>query len=112
MELAGKKTLVVGLGKSGLAAARFLQARGAQVTANDAAALEKINGAAVLQAQGIEIIAGSHPAELFENADLIIASPGVPLALEPFQKALSAGVEIISEIKEDGHKSPEESIIL
>lgn len=99
MELAGKKTLVVGLGKSGLAAAGFLRARGAQVTANDAQPAEKIAGAAQLKEQGIELIAGSHPTSLFEKADLIVASPGVPLALEPFQKAKAAGVPIISEVE-------------
>ncbi len=99
MELAGKKILVVGLGKSGLAAAKFLQARGAQVTANDAGTEEKIAGVAELKAQGIEVIAGSHPTELFENADWIVTSPGVPLALEPFQKAKAVGVPIIGEIE-------------
>jgi UDP-N-acetylmuramoylalanine--D-glutamate ligase len=99
MELAGKKTLVVGLGKSGIAAAEFLRARGAHVTANDAQPVENIAVAAQLQAQSIEVIAGSHPTSLFENADLIVASPGVPLALEPFQNAKAAGVPIISEIE-------------
>ncbi len=99
MELAGKKTLVVGLGKSGIAAAEFLCARGANVTANDAQPEEKIAAASRLKEQGIELVAGSHPTSLFENADLIVASPGVPLALEPFQKAKAAGVPIISEIE-------------
>ncbi len=98
MNVQGKKILVIGLGKSGLAAAEFLHARGAYVTANDAQPEEKI-AAAQLQAQGIEVVAGSHPTALFENADLIVASPGVPLALEPFQNAKSAGVPIISEIE-------------
>ncbi len=99
MELAGKKTLVVGLGKSGIAAAEFLHARGAQVTANDAQPEENIAVAAELKGKGIELVAGSHPTSLFENADLIVASPGVPLALEPFQQAKAAGVPIISEIE-------------
>ena len=99
MELAGKKTLVVGLGKSGIAAAGFLRARGAHVIANDAQPEEKIAAAAQLKEQGIELVAGSHPVSLFENADLIVASPGVPLALECFQKAKTAGVPIISEIE-------------
>jgi UDP-N-acetylmuramoylalanine--D-glutamate ligase len=99
MELAGKNILVVGLGKSGIAAAEFLHARGAQVTANDAQPAEKIAVAAELQGKGITLVAGSHPTPLFENAELIVASPGVPLALECFQKAKAAGVPIISEIE-------------
>lgn len=99
MELAGKKTLVVGLGKSGVAAAEFLRTRGAHVTANDAQPEEKIAVASRLKEQGIEVVAGSHSISLFENADLIVASPGVPLALESFQKAKAAGVPIVSEIE-------------
>ncbi len=99
MNVQGKKTLVVGLGKSGVAAAEFLHAHGAHVTANDTQPEEKIAVAAQLKGQGIELVAGSHPTALFENAELIVASPGVPLALECFQKAKAAGVPIISEIE-------------
>ncbi len=94
-----KNVLVVGAAKSGLAAADFLLARGARVTVNDAKPESELSVAAELKARGIKVIAGSHPTELFEKADLIVASPGVPLALEPFQKAKAAGVEIISEIE-------------
>lgn len=99
MNVQGKKILVVGLGKSGLAAAEFLHARGARVTANDAQPEEKIAVALRLKEQGIKLVAGSHPTSLFENADLIVASPGVPLALECFQNAKAIGVPIISEIE-------------
>jgi UDP-N-acetylmuramoylalanine--D-glutamate ligase len=99
VEVKGKKILVVGLGRSGVAAAEFLQARGALVTANDAQAEEKLAAAAELRGRGVEVVAGTHPRELFETADLIVASPGVPLALEPFQRARAAGVPIISEVE-------------
>ena len=104
MDIEGKKILVVGLGKSGIAAAEFLTSRGAFVTANDAQPAEKI--AAVVNQlieKNIEVVAGSHPLPLFENSDLIVASPGVPLALECFQKAKAAGVPIISEIELAAH---------
>lgn len=99
MEVGGKKVLVVGLGRSGVAAAEFLAARGARVTANDAQGEEKIAAAERLRTQGIAVIAGSHPRELFENADLIVASPGVPLTIEPFKYARAAGVPVISEVE-------------
>ncbi len=104
MNIEGKKILVVGLGKSGIAAAEFLTSRGAIVTANDAQPAEKI--AAVVNQlieKNIEVVAGSHPLSLFENSDLIVASPGVPLALECFQKAKAAGVPVISEIELAAH---------
>ena len=100
MEIQGQKILVVGLGKSGIAAAKFLAARGAEVIANDSQPVENIIAVAKqLKEKNIEVIAGSHPPALFENADLIVVSPGVPLALEPFQQAKNAGVPIISEVE-------------
>jgi UDP-N-acetylmuramoylalanine--D-glutamate ligase len=98
VEVKGKKILVVGLGRSGVAAAEFLHARGAIVTANDAQPEEKL-AAAGLRGRGVEVVAGAHPRELFENADLIVASPGVPLAIEPFRQARAAGVAVISEVE-------------
>ncbi|MCI0337799.1 MAG: UDP-N-acetylmuramoyl-L-alanine--D-glutamate ligase, partial [Acidobacteria bacterium] len=99
MDVKGQNILVVGLARSGAAAAEFLALRGAQVTVNDAKPEGELKDAPALREKGIKIIAGSHPAELFENSDLIVVSPGVPLALDPFQKARAAGVSIISEVE-------------
>ncbi|MGH9935809.1 MAG: UDP-N-acetylmuramoyl-L-alanine--D-glutamate ligase, partial [Blastocatellia bacterium] len=94
-----KNILVVGLARSGVAAAEFLLARGARVVVNDAKPESELKDAESLIALGIEVVAGSHPQELFENSDLIVVSPGVPLALEPFERARSAGVPVIGEIE-------------
>src|SRR5262245_169362 len=99
MNVKGQNILVVGLARSGAAAAGFLADRGARVTVNDAKPEVELKDAQALRETGVEIVAGSHPAELFEKSDLIVASPGVPLALAPFQKARAAGVPIISEIE-------------
>lgn len=99
MEVAGKHILVVGLARSGVAAAEFLAARGARVTVNDAKPEAELKDAESLRAKGIEVVGGAHPRELFEQSDLIVVSPGVPLALEPFQLAQAAGVPIIGEIE-------------
>ncbi len=99
MEIAGKHILVVGLARSGVAAAEFLAARGARVTVNDAKPEAELKDAESLRAKGIEVVGGAHPRELFEQSDLIVVSPGVPLALEPFQLAKAAGVPIIGEIE-------------
>ncbi len=99
MNVAGKNILVVGLARSGAAAAEFLAGRGAHVTINDAKPEGELKDAKALRAKGIEIIAGSHPAPLFENSDLIVSSPGVPLSLEPFRKARAAGIPIVSEVE-------------
>jgi UDP-N-acetylmuramoylalanine--D-glutamate ligase len=99
MNVEGKNILVVGLARSGAAAAEFLSARGARVTVNDAKQERELKYAPALRAKGIEIVAGSHPSELFGKSDLIVVSPGVPLALEPFQKARAAGVPVIGEVE-------------
>lgn len=99
MEVAGKHILVVGLARSGVAAAEFLAARGARVTVNDAKPETELKDAESLRAKGIEVVGGAHPRELFEQSDLIVVSPGVPLAIEPFQLARAAGVTIIGEIE-------------
>jgi UDP-N-acetylmuramoylalanine--D-glutamate ligase len=99
MQVAGKHILVVGLARSGVAAAEFLAARGARVTVNDAKPEAELKDAESLRAKGIEVVGGAHPRELFEQSDLIVVSPGVPLAIEPFQFAKAAGVPIIGEIE-------------
>ena len=91
--------MVVGLGRSGLGAARLLMARGAQVIANDWAGREKASpGALALEAEGAEMAFGGHPPEIFERSDLVVISPGVPsfAALEAFERR---GGEVIGEME-------------
>jgi UDP-N-acetylmuramoylalanine--D-glutamate ligase len=99
MQIRGQKILIVGLARSGVAAAEFLSRRGAHVIINDAKPENELRDAERLRAQGIEIVAGSHPVELFENAELIVTSPGVPLSLEVFGKARAVGVPVIGEVE-------------
>ena len=96
--LDGQRILVVGLGRSGLAAARFCARQGAQVTVNDrrdAAAL-----GALLQElpAGVAHELGDHPEALFVAQDAIVVSPGVP-ELPALAAAREAGVEILGEIE-------------
>ncbi|MGH9844680.1 MAG: UDP-N-acetylmuramoyl-L-alanine--D-glutamate ligase [Blastocatellia bacterium] len=99
MQVAGKKILVVGMARSGVAAAEFLARRGARVVVNDAKPESELKDAPALRAQGIEVAGGSHPTELFEKSDLIVVSPGVPLALDAFRRARAAGVPVIGEVE-------------
>ena len=79
MELKGKKVLVVGLGKSGLAAALFLRHRGAQVTVSDVRSAEALSKEIpALLEEGIMVEAGGHGLLTFRRQDLIVVSPGVP----------------------------------
>jgi len=99
MDVAGKNILVVGLARSGVAAAEFLSARGARVTVNDEKPQGELKDAAALHAKGVAVVGGGHPRELFEKSELIVVSPGVPLASEPFGWARAAGVPVIGEVE-------------
>ena len=104
MELKGKKVLVVGLGKSGLAAALFLRRKGAQVTVSDvrsAAALDKAIPA--LLDEGIMVEAGGHGLLTFRRQDLIVVSPGVPLDTPELVQVRNFGLLVIGELELAAH---------
>jgi UDP-N-acetylmuramoylalanine--D-glutamate ligase len=100
MELKGKKVLVVGLGKSGLAAAIFLRRRGAQVTVSDIRSAEALaKDIPALLEEGINVEAGGHGLLTFRRQDLIVVSPGVPLDTPELVQARNFGRPIIGELE-------------
>lgn len=100
MELKGKKVLVVGLGKSGLAAALFLRRRGAQVTVSDIRSAEALaKDIPALLEEGINVEAGGHGLLTFRRQDLIVVSPGVPLETPELVQAKSFGRPVIGELE-------------
>jgi UDP-N-acetylmuramoylalanine--D-glutamate ligase len=100
MELKGKKVLVVGLGKSGLAAALFLRHRGAQVTVSDIRSAESLaKEIPALLEEGIMVEAGGHGLLTFRRQDLIVVSPGVPLDTPELVQAEQFGRPVIGELE-------------
>jgi len=100
MELKGKKVLVVGLGKSGLAAALFLRRKGAQVTVSDVRSAESLaKEIPALLEEGIMVEAGGHGLLTFRRQDLIVVSPGVPLDTPELAQARNLGLPIIGELE-------------
>jgi UDP-N-acetylmuramoylalanine--D-glutamate ligase len=99
MELKNKRVLVVGLGKSGLAAAQFLKARGARVTVSDARPATLIAELSGLLEQGFMVEAGSHGLLTFRRQDLIVVSPGVPLSTPVLSQVRAMGAHIIAELE-------------
>ena len=100
IELAGKKVLVVGLARTGIATALFCTQRGARVTASDARPeCELAEAAAKLRAVGVTLELGGHRAETFAGQDLIVPSPGVPPTMGALAAARSLGVPVWSEIE-------------
>src|ERR1035441_1277264 len=100
MELKGKKVLVVGLGKSGLAAALFLRRKGANVTVSDLRSAEALaKDIPALLEEGIMVEAGGHGLLTFRRQDLIVVSPGVPLDTPELVQAKSFGRPVIGELE-------------
>jgi UDP-N-acetylmuramoylalanine--D-glutamate ligase len=100
MELKGKKVLVVGLGKSGLAAALFLRHRGAQVTVSDVRSAEALaKDIPALLEEGIMVETGGHGLLTFRRQDLIVVSPGVPLNTPELAQVRSFGLPVIGELE-------------
>ncbi len=100
MNLNRKKVLVVGLGMTGLATARFLHHRGAAVTVTDMVAEEELVSSVLeLHQMGIRTELGGHRWESFETSDLIVLSPGVPHTHDFLIDAGRKGTPIIGEIE-------------
>jgi UDP-N-acetylmuramoylalanine--D-glutamate ligase len=97
-DLTGKRVLVVGLGRSGIAAARLCDNLGAQVTVNDAKPAAALASELALLPASMQRELGGHPAGLFEGQDMIVVSPGVP-PLPPIAAAAERGVLVTGEIE-------------
>jgi len=100
LEVSGKKVLILGAARSGVAAAKFLADRGAVVAVNDQKPLEKWSAEALaLKSAGIGCLAGDVPGWLLDQIELVVVSPGVPSNTIPIRYAERAGAEILGEIE-------------
>src|SRR5262245_6862713 len=100
MEVVGKKVLVVGAARSGIASADFLVKRGATVALNDRKPIENWSPEALaLKSEGVGLIGGEVPTWLLDQVDLVVVSPGVPTNSIPLRYAARAGAEVIGEIE-------------
>ncbi len=100
MDLKGKKILVVGLAKTGLAVGRFLVNQRARVAAADLMTEEQLGPyAQQALAMGMSLALGPHKAETFLKCDLIVLSPGVEHTLGPIEAARRAGIPVIGEVE-------------
>lgn len=100
MKLDGRKALVIGAARSGIASARFLAGRGATVALNDRKPLNEWPQAALdLKTEGVGLIEGEPPSWLLDQIDLLVVSPGVPTKAIPIRYAERRGVEVIGEIE-------------
>lgn len=100
MEYNGKKALVCGMARSGIAAAKLLNRLGARVTLQDMKKREEISADVLaLEGEGIVLYTGANPDEIACAQDLIVLSPGIPCDLPFIAAAEAAGIAVISEVE-------------
>jgi UDP-N-acetylmuramoylalanine--D-glutamate ligase len=100
LELLGKKTLVLGAGKSGVACARFLRERGAVVALHDRKPIaEWTDEAKSLKEQNVGLMDGQIPSWLLDQIELVVISPGVPTNTIPARYVDRKDGEVIGEVE-------------
>ena len=96
LQLSGKKVLVVGLARSGAAAARLAIREGARVTVTDRRPAGELSQALVLlEGLPVSLSLGGHAEGDFTSPDLVVVSPGVPLTLPGIAAARRAGIPVL-----------------
>ena len=95
--VAGRRVVVVGAARSGIAAAELLVRRGARVVLTESRA--GFDDAGRLRDAGVELELGGHTTATFERADLVVVSPGVPTEQPVFEITRQRGVETIGELE-------------
>ncbi len=100
MKLEGKKALILGAGKSGVAAAAFLHQRGAKVALHDRKAIDDWTPEArALKDDGIGLLCGEIPMWLLDQIEIAVVSPGVPTNSIPIRYLERAGAEVLGEVE-------------
>ncbi|SFL58711.1 UDP-N-acetylmuramoyl-L-alanine--D-glutamate ligase [Salibacterium qingdaonense] len=96
----GKKILVIGLAKSGIAAARLLNDMGAVVTVNEAKDMTGTKEKSELEDMGIRVISGSHPLHIVdEGIEYVVKNPGIRYDTPIIRRAVDKGLPVVTEIE-------------
>ncbi len=101
MEIKGRKSLILGAGRSGTASARFLAERGATVALHDRNDVEKWTEEArsLKESHGVGLVSGNLPSWLLDQIDLVVISPGVPTSTIPARYVDRKDGEVIGEVE-------------
>ncbi|WP_217596890.1 UDP-N-acetylmuramoyl-L-alanine--D-glutamate ligase [Cohnella sp. GbtcB17] len=103
----GRKVVVLGLARSGAAAAKLFHQAGSAVTANDRKERDACPEASELEALGISVVCGGHPDDLVTpDTALLVKNPGIPYTAAPIRQAEALGIEIVTEVEVAGQLSP------
>lgn len=99
MDFKNKYVLILGLARSGSAAAIKLSNLGAHVTISDIKPRETFKNADALELKGIKLVFEGHPLTLLDNCDLLVLSPGIPSDIEIVTEAKKRNIPVISELE-------------
>lgn len=99
MDWQDRAVVVIGAGRSGVAAAELLVRCGARVTLTDLRASADRAPLTALRQLGVEIVVGNHPPSLWQDADAVIVSPGISPHAAPVRAARERGLLLLSEIE-------------
>lgn len=96
----GAHVVVVGLGKSGVSAVRFLLKLGVKISVSEGGRQENLEGDLVrwLKEKRVFVETGGHTSELLTSADCILVSPGVPLGIASLAAARQKGIPVVGEL--------------
>ena len=96
----GAHVVVVGLGKSGVSAVRFLLNLGVKISVSEGGRQENLEGDLVrwLEEKRVFVETGGHTSELLTSADCILVSPGIPLDIAPIAAARQKGIPVVGEL--------------
>lgn len=99
LQLFGRKTLVLGLGDTGLSAAKWLSARGAVVTVADSREAPPHRQALTEALPGVQLHCGPFSDVALQSVDMLVVSPGVPLAEPTVARAMKKGIETVGDVE-------------
>ena len=99
MQLSGKNILVLGLGDTGLSCARWLAARGANVSVADTRAEPPHAHRLAELLPDVRLVTGPYDDALLQSAEFLVISPGVPLAESAVARAVAAGIEVVGDVE-------------
>ncbi|MFC0524044.1 UDP-N-acetylmuramoyl-L-alanine--D-glutamate ligase [Pontibacillus salicampi] len=94
-----KHVLVLGLAKSGEAAARLLHQSGVQVRINDQKPFTENPKAQSLQELGMEVITGGHPPSVLDDIEYVVKNPGIPYSNPIVDEALKRRIPVVTEVE-------------
>jgi UDP-N-acetylmuramoylalanine--D-glutamate ligase len=99
LQLSGKNVLVLGLGDTGLSCARWLAARGVRVSVADSRAEPPHAGRLAELLPQVPLHTGPFDDALLQSTELLVVSPGVPLADPAVARAVAAGIETVGDVE-------------